>query len=141
MRLTLLQRLLCHFSIFALLISGIIWLIVNFYLTYESPWYFLNSWSLKIHGAASYIFLVMFGMILATHISFNWRVKKNRRNSGIIATGLFFILIISGYLLYYLSSDEIRKITSYLHWISGLICSAFFIFHFTTKTKRPQKKC
>lgn len=140
MRLTSFQRILCHLSIFALLFSGIVWLIINFYTDYDSPLHFLNAWSLKIHGSASYLFLIAFGMIISTHISFNWRVKKNRRKSGIITTALFSILIISGYLLYYVAGDEIRTFISYLHWICGILCSAFFIFHFATKTKQAQKK-
>jgi cytochrome b561 len=73
-------------------------------------------------------------MILSTHISFNWQVKKNRRISGIILTIILFSLIISGYFLYYLGGEISREFTSYFHWIMGLMGGGFFIFHLMTKS-------
>lgn len=140
MKLTFIQRIFSHLTIFTLLFSGIIWLIFNFFIDHNSDFRFLNTWSLMLHGAASYGFLIIFGMIISTHISFNWRVKKNRRKSGIILTALFTILILSGYLLYYASNESFRNFISYLHWIFGLLATGFFIFHFVKKSKlRPAK--
>lgn len=140
MRLTKIQRILTYISIFSLLFSGLFWLIFMFYLDYESPFYFLKAYNIKLHGFATLLFLITFGMLTSTHLSFNWQVKKNRRKSGLILTALLLGLIISGYLLYYLGDEDWRNYTSYFHWISGIICSVFFIFHFATKSKRKSKK-
>lgn len=135
MKLTKIQRFLAHFTFFALFFSGLVWLAFNFLLEPENSWRFLNLWSLKIHGFAAFVFLIFFGMILSTHISFNWRVKKNRRPSGIILTGIFCILIFSGYLLYYCGSESIREFSSYSHWILGLFSCLFFVSHFSHRKK------
>jgi hypothetical protein len=91
---------------------------------------------MKIHGFAAFIFLVMFGMVASTHISFNWQVKKNRRISGIMLVAIFSILILSGYMLYYCGGDFLRKYTSYFHWALGAGSCLLYIFHALSKTKR-----
>lgn len=139
MKLTFTQRFLLHLAIFTLLFSGVIWLIFNFFVDYDSDLRFLSSWSLILHGAASYVFLVVFGMLLSTHISFNWRVKKNRRLSGIILTLLFVILILSGYLLYYSGNEAFRTLTSYLHWTIGILSSTIFTAHFLLSKSHHKK--
>lgn len=135
MKLTFLQRFLTYLSILLLLTSGIAWLVLNFIMNHDSSFRFLIPLFLSIHGAASYIFLVVFGMLLSTHINFNWRVKKNRRLSGIILTAIFFILILSGYGLYYVGNDEFRNFLSYLHWIIGTFSSVVCGIHFFKKLK------
>jgi hypothetical protein len=134
MKLTFRQRFFTHLTFFTLFFSGIVWLILEF----KNPEIFrdIMVYSLRLHGAASFGFLIVFGMVLSTHISFNWQVKKNRRISGIILTIFVTILILSGYLLYYLGGEEIRAFTSYLHWISGISCSAVFAVHFFKKSKK-----
>ena len=130
MKLPHLQRYLSHITFFVLLFTGLIWLFFEFFVDYSSSLHFLRIWSLRLHGAASYGFLIVFGMIISTHISFNWRVKKNRRISGIILVTFFVILILTGYGLYYSGNEQFRNFISYLHWICGSICSTFFIWHF-----------
>ena len=139
MKLTLIQRFFCHLTIFILLFSGLVWLIFNFAIEANSPFRFLSTWSLRFHGAASYGFLIVFGMLLSTHISFNWQVKKNRRKSGIVLAGIFVILITSGYLLYYASGENFRAFISYLHWILGILATAIFVAHFLfLPSKKPK---
>ncbi len=135
MKLTFIQRFFAHLTFFTLLFTGLIWLFFNFYLDFESPFRFLNLWNLKLHGISAFGFLIVFGMILSTHISFNWQVKKNRRFSGIILVIIFALLILSGYILYYSGNDELRSFASYFHWIIGLICAIFFIIHFLEKSR------
>lgn len=134
MRLSYFQRLFSHITIFALLISGVIWTIFNF--IDAETYRLIMVFSLRLHGLAAFGFLIVFGMLLSTHIAFNWRVKKNRRISGIILTAFFVILIISGYCLYYVGSEQIRAFISYLHWILGILCSGIFVAHFLIKSKK-----
>lgn len=129
MRLTSIQRLFCYFTSIVLFSSGLIWLIFNVFQNYNPDYRFFSIWSLKFHGAAAYGFLVVFGMIISTHISFNWQVKKNRRKSGIILTILFVILIITGYLLYYLGDEIVRNYVSYIHWIIGIFAAVVLPIH------------
>ncbi|MBU6141440.1 MAG: DUF4405 domain-containing protein [Proteobacteria bacterium] len=135
MRLTFFQRVFSYLTIILLFLSGLVWLLFNFFIDYDSPFRFLSIWSLRLHGAAAYALLIVFGMIISTHISFNWRVKKNRRKSGIILTAFLAILIVTGCLLYYLGDEEIRSYVSYIHWIIGIIFSIIFLLHGLTHKK------
>jgi hypothetical protein len=139
MKLTFIQRFFCHLTFFALLFSGIIWLILNPFSSENFSFLIFQVWSLRLHGAASFGFLIVFGMILSTHVSFNWQVKKNRRKSGIILTALVTILILSGYGLYYLGDENLRRFLSFLHWIIGIFAGIFFTIHFLTKIKIKRK--
>lgn len=139
MKLTSLQRIIVHSTFFALLLSGLVWLLFNFYLDHNTPLRFLNAWSLRLHGLAAFGFLIVFGMLFSTHISFNWHVKKNRRPSGLILTALFTVLILSGYFLYYLGDEDLRIFNSYFHWLSGLICTIVFAIHFLKKSNIKKK--
>lgn len=139
MKLTSIQRFFCHLTFFILLFSGAIWLILNPFVGENFSFLPFQVWCLRFHGLASFGFLIVFGMILSTHISFNWQVKKNRRKSGIILTTLFVILIVSGYCLYYVGSETVRNFLSYLHWVIGTFCAAIFIFHFLQKSRKKVK--
>lgn len=139
MKLTSIQRIIAHSTFWALLLSGLVWLLFNFFLDSDTPLRFLNAWSLRLHGFAAFGFLIVFGMLFSTHISFNWRVKKNRRLSGLILTAIFAALILSGYFLYYLGDEAVRSFNSYFHWISGLICTIIFAIHFLKKSNTKKK--
>ena len=140
MKLTFIQRFFCYLTFFTLFFSGVIWLILNPLISENFSFLSFQVWSLRLHGAASFGFLIVFGMILSTHVSFNWQVKKNRRISGIILIVFLVILIASGYGLYYVGSENLRSFTSYLHWIIGIFCAGIFIIHFLLKTRIRDKK-
>jgi hypothetical protein len=140
MKLTFIQRFFTHLTFFTLFLSGLVWLLFNFYLDYETPFRFLNIWNLRLHGLAAFGFLIVFGMILSTHISFNWQVKKNRRWSGIILTAILTFLILSGYFLYYSGDEDFRSFTSYFHWIAGLISLKIFVIHFLKRKNHSNQK-
>ncbi|NBV06790.1 MAG: hypothetical protein EBS06_06100 [Proteobacteria bacterium] len=129
MRLTSIQRIFLYLTTLILFLSGVVWLILNFFIDYDSELRFLNVWSLRLHGAAAYGLLIVFGMLISTHISFNWRVKKNRRKSGIILTVFLAILVVTGCLLYYLGDEAIRNYVSYIHWIGGIFFSTILLLH------------
>lgn len=140
MKLTFIQRFFCYLTFFTLFFSGVIWLILNPFVSENFSFLPFQVWSLRLHGAASFGFMIIFGMILSTHVSFNWQVKKNRRISGIILIVFLAILIASGYGLYYLGDEDSRQFISYLHWIIGIITSIFFTIHFLTKVAHKKSR-
>ena len=58
----------------------------------------------------------VFGLLWGIHIAKLWPHKR-RRSSGGVLTGIFALLILSGYLLYYVGDDNIRPMISALHWV------------------------
>src|SRR5215472_11574125 len=91
-----------------LALSGVGWLICHYWLRALGPApHPLEVWWLRLHGAAMVGFLILFGALLPGHVKQGWRQGLNRR-SGLpllIATAL---LILSGYGLYYIVSDQLR---------------------------------
>lgn len=70
----------------------------------------------------------IFGLLWGIHIAKLWP-HKCRRWSGGILTGVFALLMVSGYLLYYVGDDRIRPLISAAHWVMGLACPIFFVWH------------
>jgi hypothetical protein len=70
---------------------------------------------------------------------------KNRyqRYIGIALTAAFAILILSGYMLYYVGDEGLRDWTSIIHWVLGLAAPTLFIWHYlhgVTKRRAVQRK-
>ena len=126
------QRRALYASVTVLAASGLLWLAAHFWwrpITQfgegVSP---LEPWSMKIHGAATMLFLFLIGTMLNTHIR---RALRNRRNlvSGWIVIGLIASLVFSAYGLYYLSGESARPIWSNLHWVMGIAFAAGIVLH------------
>jgi hypothetical protein len=88
----------------------------------------LEAWWLRLHAAFAFGALWLVGFLSARHIVNGW-VSRRRRLSGLSMLGGAGILILTGYLLYYLSSDGARGIASIAHWGVGLFAPALFIWH------------
>jgi hypothetical protein len=97
----------------------------------------LQTVSMKIHGAAILIYFAMLGTLL-THIRRGFALRANRF-SGSFVIGVNVVLALSGWLLYYITDDSIRKWSSVIHWTIGLsilplLCTHVLLGH-TWSTK------
>lgn len=113
-------------------LTGGLWLLFHYFFVKQgefgltaSP---LEPWWLKLHGAFAFAATWIFGMLWGVHITKLWPHKRRRWSGGIL-TGAFVILIVSGYLLYYVGDDRIRPLISMLHWGIGLACLVFSVWH------------
>ena len=113
-------------------LTGGLWLLFHYFLVTQgqfgpttNP---LEPWWLKLHGAFAFAAVWVFGLLWGIHIAKLWPHKR-RRSSGGVLTGIFALLILSGYLLYYVGDDIIRPKISALHWVVGLACPVFFVWH------------
>jgi hypothetical protein len=121
------------YATFALLfLSGALWLVARFGLRGQgefgetvSP---LEPWSLKLHGGAAMLFLVLLGTLLPGHVRRAWNARMSR-GPGILLLGLSGVLTLSGYALYYLAGEATRWIVSPLHWVVGLLLPAGLAWH------------
>jgi hypothetical protein len=113
-------------------LTGGLWLLFHYFLVKQgevgpttNP---LEPWWLKLHGAFGFAAVWMFGLLWGIHIAKLWPHKR-KRWSGAVLTGVFALLILSGYLLYYVGDDRFRPVISALHWVVGLACPIFWVCH------------
>ena len=93
---------------------------------------------MKLHGAGAMIALFFVGSVMNSHIR---RAIKAGRNleSGWSMIAVLLALVITGYGLYYLASENSRPIWSAVHWIIGLAFPLVLILHIVLgkKSSRP----
>ena len=96
-----------------------------------------KAWAMKVHGAAAMAILVLVGMLLAGHVRFGWRARRNRGN-GSLFLGAFGILTITAYGLYYAGGETLRAWSSWIHLVVGLALPFLLILHiWLGKRTRP----
>jgi hypothetical protein len=125
----------------ALWISGAAWLIAHYLLQHSGPFGPQPSaWEpkwLAIHGAAAFAVVWLLGWITGTHVPAVWP-SRTRQSSGIALLVLAGLLVVSGYLLYYVVGDSTRNVVGVLHWIIGLAALPAFFLHRGLRGRRSQ---
>jgi cytochrome bd-type quinol oxidase subunit 2 len=105
------------------LASGVAWL-----LAHDPSRSGFASAAMEIHGGAAMVLLVLLGAVSALHAPAAWREGKNRW-SGAAVVGLVSVLILTGFLLYYLGDEHARGFASIMHWTVGLAAGALLGLH------------
>ncbi|HEY1058238.1 MAG TPA: DUF4405 domain-containing protein [Limnobacter sp.] len=119
-------------SLLALAGTGFLWLLAHHLL--RKPGEFgelvhpLEPWSMKLHGAAAMFALFFTGSILHSHIRRAIRSGRNRF-SGWAMVLVLSVLTLSGYWLYYFTSEETRPLWSTLHWVVGAALCGLVLTH------------
>ena len=99
-----------------------------------------ESWTLKAHGAAAMLTLVLIGTLLPMHVKFAWRAGRNLR-TGLSLLSLFGFLVLTGYGLYYVGGERLRAWTSAAHLWVGLALPLIMALHiWRGRTTRPGNK-
>lgn len=113
-------------------VSGLAWLGLHYFVSRRGELgvmpHPLEAFSLKVHGAAAMLMLLCLGTLLLPHMLRAWRLGRNRY-LGNVLTLVNLVLILTGYALYYFSTEENHAILSSLHWITGLLLPAVLILH------------
>ena len=117
----------------ALWLTGTIWLLLHYFGQLKgefgpetNPF---EPWMLRVHGFAMIASVVGIGSLLAAHIAKGWQYRRQRL-IGIFLLTLVGLLILTGYLLYYVGDDEQRWLISVVHWSVGLLLPTIFITHY-----------
>ena len=129
----------CLSIVLALLfLSGAAWTYWNYLVAHSGDFEAgARTWSMKIHGAAAMAILVLIGTLLTGHVKLAWRARRNRGN-GALLLGVFGILTITGYGLYYAGGEELRAWTSWIHLSVGLSIPVLVVLHVALgKKTRP----
>lgn len=107
-------------SLGLLTITGIVWLLVHWWLPEFEPGAApYKLWAMRLHAAAALVSLVMAGSVLTHHVRLAWRLKKNRI-SGSLITGTLAVLAATGYALGYAPEGLVRQWSSWGHWGVGV---------------------
>lgn len=113
-------------------LSGIGFYILNTWVTVEGDFgpekHPLQFPALMIHAGAAFILMLTIGGILMNHIPASWRTKRLRK-IGVTLVFSFIIQVLTAYLLYYLSNENIRFTVSYIHLFSGFLFPFILVFH------------
>lgn len=106
-----------------LVLSGTLWVVFYYFVRIEGEFglmpHPLQVWFLRVHGIAAAAFLIGFGSVLPGHVRRAWGARRNRI-TGIIFFAVMLILILTGYLLYYVGSDSVRSVMAVAHWAIGI---------------------
>jgi len=116
----------------ALAISGYFWLGLHYFAALPSPFgsqpHPLESWMLAAHGAAAFLFLIIFGSLFPIHIASGLSARRNVR-SGLTLLIFLSILTVSGYLLYYAGIELIRDAAWWSHVVGGVMIPIVLVVH------------
>lgn len=129
------QRRFGYGVLFALLLSGLIWLVVHFLAWpaasraaldgLPSPW---EPWLMRVHGAAAMLALFLSGALTSTHVIRGWRMKR-RLPSGVTLLAVLALLVLTSYALYYVVSDSGRDTLGLVHAATGVGAVALLWWH------------
>lgn len=123
-------------------VSGVAWLIVHYCLEPQDaivlPVSSAAPWWLKVHGAFAFLAIWTGGLVWGLHVLKAWQRRRHRWTGGILI-GSLLMLIVSGYLLYYVGEERARQGISLLHWILGLLLPLGYLAHRLVK-KVPRRR-
>ncbi len=115
-----------------LLGSGVGWIVLHYAFIVAGPFgpapNPLEAWALKVHGAAMMAFLVLAGTVLPLHVRGSWQMGYSHR-SGTWVLAISGFLALTGYALYYLSSEGTREWLGIVHWAAGLGAGVAYFWH------------
>lgn len=74
---------------------------------------------LKVHGASSFMALMLFGSVVPHHMRLAWNARRNR-TTGALVVSFFLVLAVSAYGLYY-AGEDLREFTRWLHIYVGIL--------------------
>lgn len=129
------QRQVLYLGSVLLLASGLLWLLAHYALPVpdDAARHPFEPWAMRLHGAAAMFGLAVLGGIWTTHVLPAWRQGRHRR-SGLSLLGLWLLLALSGYGLYYLADETQRSYTSGLHIALGIALPLGLLVHQRTAT-------
>lgn len=119
--------------------SGCIWLVLDQFYARRGPFGVTpHPWQpalLLLHGIAAIAVTYLLGWVTARHAVEAWR-RNTRRVSGGFLAGMLAALSLSGFALYYLSSDRWQHATAIVHELAGLAFVVIAVQHASISRRR-----
>jgi hypothetical protein len=135
------------FNVLALAVAatGFVYLWMKYFQENTDPFAVVNHpWQpamLSLHVVASPAFILMFGIILHSHVMKKLRASRlpNRR-SGYLSLGTFVVMLTSGYLLQVSSNEQWLQGFVILHIASGALFSVIYVAHLVISTRLARRR-
>ena len=113
-------------------LSGVLWWTFDRYMLQQTPYgiaqHPLQVWWLRLHAAMATAAIWLLGYLSAIHVQRNWPAAL-RRGSGLLFISTVGLLVVSGYLLYYVEAERPLDLIADVHWGVGLCAPAAFLLH------------
>jgi hypothetical protein len=121
-----------HAILMLVYLSGLGWMVLRYGIAGESepdsPWRVAQAWLLRAHGATAMLTLVAVGSVLAAHVPASWTLRRNLA-SGVGMLASMAVLVVTGWLLYYASGEDLRAGSAYLHMALGAAGPLALLWH------------
>jgi hypothetical protein len=121
-----------------LLVTGTAWLLLDRFAVVEGEFgpakHPLEAWMLRLHGGVAVVMVWLLGWLWATHVRPHFEARRNRWSGSVVAA-VNAVLVLSGYLLYYVGSERVRGAVSLVHWGLGVLSPLPLILHVVTSRK------
>jgi hypothetical protein len=135
------------FNLAALVVAatGFVYLWMKYVLEQPDPFAVVNHpWQsavLGLHVIASPAFILIFGIVLHSHVMTKLRFSRlpNRR-SGFTSLGTFAVMVISGYLLQVTSNERWLQALVIVHIGSGTVFSLAYAAHLVISARLARKR-
>ena len=128
------QRTVLHATSSVLLLTGALWLGLQYGAAADALPHPMAPWLMRLHGLASFVALFMLGALAASHVPHGWRVtarqrRAHQRKSGLVLCSLAALLALSGYLLYYFAPEPVRPALGWAHALAGAAMAGVAVVH------------
>lgn len=120
-----------YLCLLGLTVSGVLYAVPRYadlYLELDWPALVSPGLLMRVHGAFSFWSLLLLGIVWHAHVRLRLRRSPNRATGVILCAGMV-VLVISGYLLYYVGSVEAREVSGVVHTVCGLAVPAVLAWH------------
>jgi len=113
-----------HFVTLAVGISGIVYLVMKYFMTTEDPFAIVNHplqpLMLDLHVFTAPLLVFLFGLMFESHIQRKLRTRNAlNRKSGVVAAVTFCVMTLSGYLLQVTANESISSAALVLHLVTS----------------------
>ena len=115
-------------------VTGFMYFWMKYMVQTDDPFAVVNHpWqgaTLMLHVLASPPFILVFGIVLNSHIMKKLRVPRMpNRSSGLLSLGTFAAMTCSGYLLQVVTSEPLLQALVALHVTSGVLFTGAYSIH------------
>ncbi len=114
-------------------VTGVAYFWMKYLMQSDDPFAVVNHpWQpamLHAHVLAAPVFLVLFGVLLDSHVAGRIRRQVPNRRSGIAALATIVLMTASGYLLQVVTSDGWQRACVIAHAASGAVFAVAYVMH------------